>query len=156
MHSRNWHVGGRDKEKCVWVWLRACVCDKWDYINCFSSVPTHGNTFFFHLDATEEFLVWSLGLKRRSLYSRNKLCDNRRFCRDRVQTHPYFEIRECVSVLVFCVWSLDARFVECGCCFLISFVDITKKKKKAKSDLRQRDRRIKYGSVWGLHTCNEW
>lgn len=49
-------------------------------------------------------------------------------------------------MLVFCVWSLDARFVECGCCFLISFVDITKKK-KAKSDLRQRDRRIKYGSV---------
>lgn len=45
MCSRNWHVGGRDKEKCAWVWLRACVCDKWDYINCFSSVTPHGNTF---------------------------------------------------------------------------------------------------------------
>lgn len=44
--------------------------------------------------------------------------------------HIHIEIRECVSVLVFCVWSLVASFVECGCCFLISFVDITKKKKK--------------------------
>lgn len=40
--------GGRDKEKCV----RACVCDKWDYINCLPAC-LHIETDLFHLNVMD-------------------------------------------------------------------------------------------------------
>ena len=148
MCSRNWHVGGRDKEKCAWVWLRACVCDKWDYINCFSSVTPHGNTFISSGCYGRVSCV-KPGFEMETFLNKIKTVWRQEVHRN-VQAHVLRYVSLCLLVGV--LWE-EFRCKVCRVWVFSHFFCWYYKKKKAKSDLRQSDRRIKYGSVWGLHTC---